>query len=219
MEHRAITRVKAFVPGPSASSPELTALGPFALALPYNARFHGTWATLFFCANFHWEAEARRATISGRHTPGPTKTVGSFPPRLLPKGFSQGLAKANVRKIRGKSSGPGWDVLESNQATASRSRLAAPASGPTFSELPANPVPFSTPSFSHSPTQQKVASIARGRSKRVSAMTSKVITLEFVVPTVLALALGIVLSIGAVYLTDKYLVPIDQAEAHLPFHR
>jgi hypothetical protein len=138
------------------------------------------------------------------------------PQRLLPKG----LAKANVRKIRGKSSGPGLeDVLESNQATASRSRLAAPASGPTFSELPANPVPFSTPSFSHSPTQQKVASIARGRSKRVSAMTSKVITLEFVVPTVLALALGIVLSIGAVYLTDKYLVPIDQAEAHLPFHR
>jgi hypothetical protein len=132
----------------------------------------------------------------------------------------KGLAKANVRKIRGKSSGPGLeDVLESNQATASRSRLAAPASGPTFSELPANPVPFSTPSFSHSPTQQKVASIARGRSKRVSAMTSKVITLEFVVPTVLALALGIVLSIGAVYLTDKYLVPIDQAEAHLPLHR
>ena len=73
--------------------------------------------------------------------------------------------------------------------------------------------------FFHSPTQQKMASIAWGRSKRVSAMTSKVITLEFVVPTVLALALGIVLSIGAVYLTDKYLVPIDQAEAHLPYHR
>jgi hypothetical protein len=45
-------------------------------------------------------------------------------------------------------------------------------------------------------------------------MTRKVITLEFVVPTLLAIALGIVLSIGAVYLTDKYLVPIDQAEAH-----
>jgi hypothetical protein len=45
-------------------------------------------------------------------------------------------------------------------------------------------------------------------------MTRKVITLEFVVPTVLAIALGIVLSIGAVYLTDKYLVPINQAEAH-----
>jgi hypothetical protein len=43
-------------------------------------------------------------------------------------------------------------------------------------------------------------------------MTHKVITLEFVVPTVLALALGI--SIGAVYLTDKHLVPTDQAEAN-----
>jgi len=42
-------------------------------------------------------------------------------------------------------------------------------------------------------------------------MTHKVITLEFVVPTVLAIALGTVLSIGAVYLTDKYLGPIDQA--------
>jgi hypothetical protein len=46
-------------------------------------------------------------------------------------------------------------------------------------------------------------------------MTHKVITLEFVVPTVLAIALGMVLSIGAVYLIDIYL-PIDQAEAHYP---
>jgi len=38
-------------------------------------------------------------------------------------------------------------------------------------------------------------------------MTHKVITLEFVVPTVLAIALGILCSIGAVYLTDKYLGP------------
>jgi len=45
-------------------------------------------------------------------------------------------------------------------------------------------------------------------------MTHKVIILEFVVPTVLAVALGIVLSIGAVYLIDNYLVPIDQAEAY-----
>ena len=43
-------------------------------------------------------------------------------------------------------------------------------------------------------------------------MTHKVITLKLVVPTVLALALGI--SIGAVYLTDKHLVPTDQAEAN-----
>jgi hypothetical protein len=44
-------------------------------------------------------------------------------------------------------------------------------------------------------------------------MTHKAITLQFVVPTVLAaIALGI--WIGAVYLTVKYLVPIDQAEAN-----
>jgi hypothetical protein len=68
--------------------------------------------------------------------------------------------------------------------------------------------------FSNFPTQHEVAfSRAWGRSKRVSAMTRKIITQEFVVPTVLAIALGIALSIGAVQLTDKYLVPIDQAEA------
>ena len=44
-------------------------------------------------------------------------------------------------------------------------------------------------------------------------MTHKLITLEFVVPTALAVALGIALSIGAVYLTDKYLFPLDQLEA------
>jgi hypothetical protein len=50
-------------------------------------------------------------------------------------------------------------------------------------------------------------------------MTGKVITQEFVVPTMFAIVLGIVLSIGAVYLTDKYLAPIDQAEAYLPVTR
>jgi hypothetical protein len=44
-------------------------------------------------------------------------------------------------------------------------------------------------------------------------MTQKAITLQFVVPAVLAaIALGI--SIGAVYLTVKYLVLIDQAEVN-----
>ena len=43
-------------------------------------------------------------------------------------------------------------------------------------------------------------------------MTHKVITFEFVVPTVLAAVLGIVLSIGAVYLTNRYLGPVDQTE-------
>jgi hypothetical protein len=44
--------------------------------------------------------------------------------------------------------------------------------------------------------------------------TRKVITLEFVVPTVLAIAIAVVLSIGAVYLTNNYLGPIEEAEAH-----
>jgi hypothetical protein len=45
-------------------------------------------------------------------------------------------------------------------------------------------------------------------------MTHKVITVEFVVPTALAIALAVMLSIGAVYLTNRYLGPIEQAEAH-----
>jgi len=45
-------------------------------------------------------------------------------------------------------------------------------------------------------------------------MTCKIITFEFVVPTVMAALLAITLSIVAVYLTDKYLGPIEQAEAH-----
>jgi hypothetical protein len=45
-------------------------------------------------------------------------------------------------------------------------------------------------------------------------MTRKVIILEFVAPTVLAVALGIVLSAGAVYLTNRYLGPVDQSEAN-----
>ena len=47
-------------------------------------------------------------------------------------------------------------------------------------------------------------------------MTNKVITIEYVVPTLLAIVLGIVLSIGAVYLIDNYLGPIDRAEARYP---
>jgi hypothetical protein len=45
-------------------------------------------------------------------------------------------------------------------------------------------------------------------------MTYKVIALEFVVPTLLAIALVIVLSIGAVHLIDNHPGPIDQAEAN-----
>jgi len=54
--------------------------------------------------------------------------------------------------------------------------------------------------------------LARGGSERVSAMTLKMITLEFVVPTALAIALGVVLAYGAVYLTDRLLGPDDQSE-------
>ena len=43
-------------------------------------------------------------------------------------------------------------------------------------------------------------------------MTTRVITLEFVVPTALAVALGFALSFGAVYLTDRYLFPADPFE-------
>lgn len=45
-------------------------------------------------------------------------------------------------------------------------------------------------------------------------MTCKIFTFEFVVPTAVAAALAIALSVVAVYLTDKYLGPIEQAEAH-----
>jgi hypothetical protein len=44
-------------------------------------------------------------------------------------------------------------------------------------------------------------------------MTQKAITFKFVVLTVLAVALGIMISISAVHLTDKHPVPIDQHAA------
>jgi hypothetical protein len=45
-------------------------------------------------------------------------------------------------------------------------------------------------------------------------MTRKIITFELIVPTASAAAVAITLSIVAVYLMDKYLGPIEQAEAH-----
>jgi hypothetical protein len=48
-------------------------------------------------------------------------------------------------------------------------------------------------------------------------MTRKLIFLEYVVPTVLAIALAIVLSVGAVHLTDAYLGSIDQAVVNRAF--
>ena len=44
-----------------------------------------------------------------------------------------------------------------------------------------------------------------GQVKARIAMTGKVIALEFVLPTALAIALGVLLSIGAIYLTERYL--------------
>jgi hypothetical protein len=55
--------------------------------------------------------------------------------------------------------------------------------------------------------------LADGVRQSELAMTRKMLTLEFVVPTVVAIALGFLLSIGAVYLTDRYLGPADQSES------
>ena len=48
----------------------------------------------------------------------------------------------------------------------------------------------------------------------MSAMIRKVRNVEFVVPTVFAVALAIVLSIGAIYLTEIFLGPIERVEAN-----
>ena len=45
-------------------------------------------------------------------------------------------------------------------------------------------------------------------------MIRKVSSVEIVVPTVLAVALAIVLSIGAIYLTEIFLGAIERVEAH-----
>jgi hypothetical protein len=45
-------------------------------------------------------------------------------------------------------------------------------------------------------------------------MTHKAITLKLVIPTVLAIALGIVISIDAVHFKGTYAVPIDEAQAN-----
>ena len=45
-------------------------------------------------------------------------------------------------------------------------------------------------------------------------MTCKIIAFEFMVATAMATALAVMHSIATVYLTDKYLGPIEQAEAH-----
>jgi hypothetical protein len=44
-------------------------------------------------------------------------------------------------------------------------------------------------------------------------MTHKAINLKFVIPTVLAIALGIMISTNAIHFNDKYAVPIEQIDA------
>jgi len=46
-------------------------------------------------------------------------------------------------------------------------------------------------------------------------MTRKVITVEFIVPTMLSIVVAIVLSIGGVYLMNCYLGPVDQSEVRV----
>jgi hypothetical protein len=53
-----------------------------------------------------------------------------------------------------------------------------------------------------------------GADQSEAAMIRKVSNVEIVVPTVFAIALVIVLSIGAVYLAEIFLGPIEQVEAH-----
>jgi hypothetical protein len=50
-----------------------------------------------------------------------------------------------------------------------------------------------------------VALIAAGKVNARFAMTSRIIIIEFVLPTALAIGLGFLLSIGANYLTEHYL--------------
>jgi hypothetical protein len=44
-------------------------------------------------------------------------------------------------------------------------------------------------------------------------MTRKVITIEFIVPTVLAVVVAMALSTGGVYLANYYLGPVDEVHA------
>jgi hypothetical protein len=57
-----------------------------------------------------------------------------------------------------------------------------------------------------------VSCLGAGQSE-YPAMIRKVSNVEIVVPTVLAVALAIVLSIGAIYLPYKHLVPVDYSVA------
>ena len=56
--------------------------------------------------------------------------------------------------------------------------------------------------------------ICPGAGQSEVATIRKVRNVEFVVQTVFAVALAIVLSVGAIYLTEIFLGPIEQVEAN-----
>jgi hypothetical protein len=64
------------------------------------------------------------------------------------------------------------------------------------------------------PDSAETGLLSPGLSERVSTMIRKVRRVEIVDPTMLAVALAIVLLIGAIYLTEIFLGPIEQVEAH-----
>ena len=65
----------------------------------------------------------------------------------------------------------------------------------------------------NSPTRENVV-ICPGAGQSEVATIRKVRNVEFVVQTVFAVALAIVLSVGAIYLTEIFLGPIEQVEAN-----
>ena len=70
-----------------------------------------------------------------------------------------------------------------------------------------NPSPSFACSVFDFPTCGNVVFCLGAGSERMSATMHKAITLKFAIPTALILALGI--SISAVHLPDKHLVPVD----------
>jgi hypothetical protein len=73
-----------------------------------------------------------------------------------------------------------------------------------------NTRPSELAQFCQFPDSEEDDFLSRGWSERVSAMIRKVSRVEIVVPTALAVALVIMLSIGAVYLAEQFLRPIER---------
>jgi hypothetical protein len=87
-----------------------------------------------------------------------------------------------------------------------------PAKSPRTEDLAR---PFRRPAFNHQFTDSGEDDLlCWGRSERVSAMIRKLSSGEIEIPTAFAIALVIVLSIGAIDLAEIFLGPIEQVEAH-----